>query len=121
MLLQRLGAIDRHGLITPHGKRMAAIPAHPRLAHMLLLALERGEGALAADLAALMQERDIFRGDSVVARGTSPSDLLDRVEALREWRPSGREGKASGVDTWLCGVVDRHQGNCVASWESRLM
>jgi ATP-dependent helicase HrpB len=108
-LLQRLGALDRHGLITPHGKRMAALPLHPRLAHMLLSAHERGDGALAADIAALLSERDILRGnDRPAGRHASPSDILDRVEALNEWRNRGRGGEAwSEVDPWLCRIVDR--------------
>lgn len=108
-LLERLDAVDRQGLITPHGKKMASLPLHPRLAHMLLAADERGCGALAADLAALLSERDVLRGtDRSVARHASPSDILDRVEALNEWRNRGRDGEARGdVDAWLCKVVDR--------------
>ena len=108
-LLQRLGALDRHGLITPHGTMMAALPAHPRLAHMLLEGRSRGSGALAADLAALLAERDIFQGvDSASARHTSPSDLLDRVEALDQWRASGRGRSICGeIDPYRCRAVDR--------------
>ena len=36
-LLEDLGALD-HGRITPHGRSLAALPLHPRLAHMLLVA-----------------------------------------------------------------------------------
>jgi ATP-dependent helicase HrpB len=108
-LLQRLGAVDRQGLITPHGKEMAALPLHPRLAHMLLSARERGEGALAADIAALLGERDILRvNDGTAARHASPSDILDRLEALIQWRKKGWGGEARGeVDPYLCRIVDR--------------
>jgi ATP-dependent helicase HrpB len=108
-LLQRLGALDQQGLITHHGTAMASFPTHPRLAHMLLAAKGRGEGALACDLAALLAERDIFRGsDSLGASHTSPSDLLDRVEALGEWRRNGKGWVSWGeVDTYLCRGVDR--------------
>jgi len=108
-LLQRLGALDRQGLITPHGAAMAALPAHPRLAHMLLVAQQQGYGALASDLAALLAERDIYRGsDDFIAQHSTPSDLLDRVEALEEWRRSGkRDGKGSMADSYLCRIVDR--------------
>ncbi len=92
-LLQRLGALDPQGLITPHGRAMTALPAHPRLAHMLLVAKSRGQGATAADLAALLAERDIYRASgNNMARHTSPSDLLDRLESLAEWRKNG-EGR----------------------------
>ncbi|MGR3464919.1 ATP-dependent helicase HrpB [Limimaricola sp.] len=56
-LLRDLGALDHAGSITPHGRRLAALPLHPRLGHMLEMA-----GAQAAPLAALMGERDPLRG-----------------------------------------------------------
>ncbi|SDT34038.1 ATP-dependent helicase HrpB [Pseudomonas oryzae] len=64
-LLQRLGALEPRGkgwTLTTHGQAMAALPAHPRLAHLLLRGQSLGLGALAADLAALLSERDILRG-----------------------------------------------------------
>ncbi len=53
VLLAELGALDAQGRITDHGRAMAGLPTHPRLAHMLLVA---GKGAAA--LAALAQARD---------------------------------------------------------------
>ncbi|NUQ91646.1 MAG: ATP-dependent helicase HrpB, partial [Gemmatimonadaceae bacterium] len=41
-LLQQLGALDGEGRATAHGRAMAALPAHPRLAHLLLVARSRG-------------------------------------------------------------------------------
>lgn len=61
-LLKSLGALDSLGRITPLGKRMARLPAHPRLAHMILKGEELGEGGTACLLAALMGERDILAG-----------------------------------------------------------
>ncbi|HEX6912221.1 MAG TPA: ATP-dependent helicase HrpB [Longimicrobium sp.] len=79
-LLAELGALDRAGAVTPHGRRMAGLPLHPRLAHMALRAKEMGIGGLACDLAALLSERDPFR------RGEGPpdADLRLRLEALRD-------------------------------------
>ena len=37
-LLERLGALDTGGRITPHGREMTRLGVHPRLAHMLLRA-----------------------------------------------------------------------------------
>ncbi|EBA13007.1 ATP-dependent helicase HrpB [Roseobacter sp. CCS2] len=68
-LLQALGALDTAGRITQHGRKLTAIPLHPRLAHMLQIA---GRGA--APLAALLAGRDPLRGASV--------DLALRVSAL---------------------------------------
>jgi ATP-dependent helicase HrpB len=78
-LLERLGAIDRSGRITAHGREMAQLPVHPRLAHMLLRARSLGSVGLAAELAALLGERDVLRGGS----GASDADIRDRLEALR--------------------------------------
>jgi len=72
-LLDRLGALrttgaDRRSL-TPHGQAMARLPAHPRLAHLLLTGRRHGLGRLAGDLAALLSERDpLPRGDADLAR-----------------------------------------------------
>ena len=60
-LLQLLGALDERGRITPRGEAMAALPAHPRLARLLVAAREAGEIPLGCDLAALLGERDLFR------------------------------------------------------------
>jgi ATP-dependent helicase HrpB len=56
-LLRALGALDTAGRITDHGRTLARIPLHPRLAHML----QRG-GRGSALLAALLAERDPLRG-----------------------------------------------------------
>ena len=59
-LLVGLGALDADGGITAHGRALAALPLHPRLGHMLLVA-----GAGAAVLAALLADRDPLRGAGV--------------------------------------------------------
>lgn len=68
-LLRGLGALDARGAITAHGRALAALPLHPRLAHMLVVA-----GPEAAPLAALLAERDPLRG--------AGPDLLARLNAL---------------------------------------
>jgi ATP-dependent helicase HrpB len=68
-LLQGLGALDASGAITAHGRTLAALPLHPRLAHMLVVA-----GPKAAPLAALMAERDPLMGEG--------PDLLLRMRAI---------------------------------------
>jgi ATP-dependent helicase HrpB len=75
-LLRALDAIDGNGAITPAGKRMAALPLHPRLAHMVAAGAAAGHGALACDLAALLSERDLLSG-------ARDADLRSRVELLR--------------------------------------
>lgn len=61
-LLQRLGALDVDGRLNSHGQAMAELPAHPRIAHLLLRGHALGLGDMACDIAALLGERDILRG-----------------------------------------------------------
>ncbi len=79
-LLRELDALDATGRITAHGRRMAALGVHPRLAHLVARGGELGHGALACDVAALLGERDIFNRES--AEGDA--DLADRVRALHD-------------------------------------
>ncbi|MEK4480500.1 MULTISPECIES: ATP-dependent helicase HrpB [Paenibacillus] len=88
-LLRQLGALDAGGAITPHGHSMAALGAHPRAAHMLLRAAELGAAPLACRLAALLQERDLFKGPSAL-----DCDLTLRVEALLRFERSADSGGA---------------------------
>ena len=105
-LLAELGALDPRGMITGTGSGMAALPVHPRLAHMLLQGRERGLGALATDVAALITERDIIRtGRDRELPPLSDSDMLDRVDLLNRWR--SRSGAGSEVDAAACRTVDR--------------
>lgn len=92
-LLARLGALDVSGRVTPHGEAMARVGAHPRLAHLMLLARDAGAATLrrAAVVAALLEERDIVRGDG----GPPPINLELRVEAIERSLDAGLLGGAS--------------------------
>jgi ATP-dependent helicase HrpB len=79
-LLSQLGALDPHGRVTEHGRRMAELPLHPRLAHMLLASQEIDQAAAACKLAALLSERDVIR----FSEGRRDVDLGLRMDALRE-------------------------------------
>lgn len=76
-LLHELGALDLQHRVTAHGRAMAELGLHPRLAHMLITAKARGLGALACDIAALLSERDILGGSGRNA------DLGARLEMLQ--------------------------------------
>ncbi len=105
-LLRELGALDESRRITPLGRRMAGLPLHPRLARLVLDCESAGCASVACDLAALMEERDIFRRDSHAVRPVSDCDFTDRLEALREWREHGRSGGAF-LDHAACRAVER--------------
>jgi ATP-dependent helicase HrpB len=61
-LLSDLGALDGSGTLTAHGRAMAEIPVHPRLAHMLLRGKEFGSRAAACDVAAILEGPPLLRG-----------------------------------------------------------
>lgn len=86
-LLQQLGAIDDALRITAHGKAMAGLGVHPRLAHLVLRGKELGRTRLACRIAALIGERDILRGG-----GRRDADLRTRLEHLDE------RGRGGDVD-----------------------
>ncbi|MEX3774005.1 ATP-dependent helicase HrpB [Pseudomonas sp. MYb118] len=82
-LLERLGALDGEAL-SRHGQAMAELPAHPRIAHLLLRGQALGLAEMACDVAALLGERDILRG--------AGADLHSRLVLL-----SGQERAARGA------------------------
>jgi ATP-dependent helicase HrpB len=102
-LLIELDALDAEGHITTAGKALAQLPLHPRLAHMLRVAETMQRGALACDIAALLSERDILKGEA-----RRSCDLVERVEVLREFRRTGRKAiQARGADANVCQHVEQ--------------
>lgn len=91
-LLIRLGALTREPgqepKLTSHGQAMAELPAHPRIAHLLLRGQALGLGSLACDVAALLGERDILRG--------AGADLHSRLTLLEGSERAAR-GAQGGV------------------------
>lgn len=97
-LLQALAAIDEVGRITEEGKRLASLPLHPRLGHMLLMADRLGQGALGCDIAALVSERDVMERSSML-RSTDLHQRLQLLCLLRSHGPAAvreRGGDVSG-------------------------
>lgn len=86
-LLTGLDALDGTGRPTPAGSRLLEFPTHPRLAHLLSVGAALNLGPLAADAAALLEERDPLPPGS-------GADLTDRVAALRSWRRGHGTGRA---------------------------
>ena len=104
-LLTALGAIDENGNITPIGKRMAALPCHPRIARMILATTNLNTStshhhntnlntstshhhntSLACDIAALLEEKDPLSE-------TGGTDLTLRLSALRAARSKKQPGR----------------------------
>lgn len=77
-LLRQLEAVDAERRPTDHGRAMSAIAAHPRMAHMLLRAGSHASLREAAEVAALLGERDLLRGYS------RDADVRSRLDVLRK-------------------------------------
>src|SRR5690554_5505030 len=75
-LLQWLDLLDAEGAITDHGKAARELGLHPRLAHMVIKGRALGLDQLAAELAALLEERDLLGPGS-------GADLHERIRVLR--------------------------------------
>lgn len=84
-LLHQLNALE-NGRITDHGKKMHALPCHPRIAHMLLMAAEDGRLQLATDIAPLLEERDPLNREAGI-------DINIRIALLRRYRKEKGQGK----------------------------
>ena len=82
-LLTAMNAIDENG-ITEHGKNLLVLPAHPRIAHMLLAGRDSVDHYdTACDIAALLDERDPLGSNH-------GADLTLRCEELAKWRRKER-------------------------------
>lgn len=81
-LLRSLEAIDAQGRITQHGRALARLGTHPRLAHMIVRGAELGLQRLGLEIAAVLGERDLLRWSG----SRRDADLRLRIEALRRGR-----------------------------------
>ncbi|PCI32944.1 MAG: ATP-dependent helicase HrpB [Alphaproteobacteria bacterium] len=99
-LLQALGALDHQGRILAHGRQMAQLAMHPRLAHMVLTAKKLGFGGLGVWIAALLAERDILRNRS--------ADMTRRLELLGQFLAGDKSlARKGGADMALLPQIKR--------------
>lgn len=85
-LLQKLGAIDQELRITQTGRKMAELPANPRIARMLLYAAENNCLEKAADAAAIISEKDFLLSEFRDGKGYElpDPDLELRLSLLNQ-------------------------------------
>lgn len=89
-LLTLLGAIEEVGKVTDTGKSMAELPCHPRIAKMLLSSVQQNLQPLAADIAALVEEKDPMDRENDV-------DINSRIIQLRNIRRRKENGRWSRI------------------------
>ncbi len=85
--LSALDALGAQSHITPHGRKLAALPLPPNLAHMVVTASASGQSEQAATLALLLQERGI---------GGQDEDIEARYERFSRER-GGRADAAKSL------------------------
>lgn len=95
-LLTELGVFDTAGKLTAAGRQLAELPVHPRLGMMLVEAAKLRLAPLAAELAALLEERDI-------APDAPGADLADRLRRYRG-RP-GAYRRVTAIRDQLCRLL----------------
>jgi len=107
--LIELGAIDPQGRLTELGRRMAALPVDPRLARMLLAAVDEQVPAEGLVLAAALsvqdpRERPAGQGsaaDFAQAPFRDPeSDFLSYLRLWRRWRAESSSLGSSALRRW---------------------
>lgn len=109
--LVMIGALDRQGRLTAHGRALCDFGLTPTLAHMILQAAPLGLGLTAAAVAAVLSETS----------PASQSDLRTRVEALAVGRGRADPALLAQARRWAdaaggpAGAIDSGQvGLCLA-------
>jgi ATP-dependent helicase HrpB len=109
-LLVRLGALDKAGSITKHGKILANLGIHPRLGHMICRGKAMGHGVMACQIAALLQDRDIVN----FIHGPRDADITLRLEILYAhagYGNAGKNGKNSKTNQGSHPGLDNHNSH----------
>jgi ATP-dependent helicase HrpB len=97
-LLQKLEAIDQDRQMTALGAAMVKLPVTPRLGRLLIAGHQYGQSERIALTAALLSGRDPFKNSGELGQGSSsPSDILDKVEALEAFQQSGQRHSDCGT------------------------
>ncbi|HZV84792.1 MAG TPA: ATP-dependent helicase HrpB [Brevundimonas sp.] len=90
-VLERLGALDSHGSLTSHGRRLASLPLSPRLAHMVARASDAGDAMLGARLAAILSEPGL---------GGGGADMRERLKGFERDRGARAQDARRLAERW---------------------
>ena len=120
LTLSRLGCVaepaERSGAgtatVMPRGRTIVGLPAHPRLAALLVAGAEQGVLREAAVAAALLSERDPFRAGGQQQAGPrdriqqrTRSDVYDRVLAIQHFYATGNAAGVPGLGPLHAGAA----------------
>ena len=87
--LQSLAIVDQQKRLTAHGEQVATLPCHPRFAHMIMATknyindgekLGKNNASLACLIAAVLEERDVFRAE----QAQRDVNLVHRLQLFTE-------------------------------------
>lgn len=91
-LLKELDAIDDTGRLTSAGNALRKLPLHPRLGHMIASAADLGATRVAAEIAAIVEERGL---------GGVSLDLASRLSRFRSDRGPQADAARGLVSRWV--------------------
>jgi ATP-dependent helicase HrpB len=100
-VLTRLGALDETGALTGHGRRLTRMPLAPRLAHLVVVAADRGDAGLGARIAAVLSEPGL---------GGNDVDLRDRLKGFERDRSARAQDARKLVERWAKAAGGRTGG-----------
>ena len=89
-LLRQLNALNDKGQVTRHGQAIARLGTHPRIAHLLLLSVEKGLGMTGCCLAAILSERDLLKGQQYRS-----ADILNRVHLFESGKLASHDDRGA--------------------------
>ena len=93
-LLRSLEAVDDKDHLTAMGEHMATLPLHPRLGRMVIQGAAFGAMEEAIRLAALLEERDLFRS----SHPRQEPDLRLRLDLIKRFQQQGYNNLPADVD-----------------------
>ena len=116
--LMEVGAVDRRGALTALGRRMASLPVDPRVARIVLAAVDEGapaEGLVIAAALSIQDPRERPAGQGSAADFAQSifrdpeSDFLSLLRLWRRWRAESAALGSSALRRWCRDHFLSHQ------------
>jgi ATP-dependent helicase HrpB len=104
-LLRELDALDAEGRVTTRGKKLAKLPLPPRLSAMIVGAAKEDKALLAAEIAAVISERNL---------GGDDLDLSHRIDMFRRDKSRRAEEARRLARNWAEQAGGKHRESAVS-------